>query len=880
MGSCLSCCRSRSREREPLLPKSVPSLPPPLPPPHSPLDKLVDVLAGFQAGKLPSQEQLEVILRSVLCSDLLKDDPQFLSGPLSGNGKRVVADLNEALEATLQFGIEKNMDDRFQELVHQFSHIEGPPIHADIDTAIEAGHQGLAQLQAEAPTRIEILHDATALITSFRAITRLLITSAAFRLLLSDMFSSTRAALAQVASEVGTIAQQVQVAAKGIERAAKVEGGSLSILPGKMEEAVKGVREGVEEASAKSRSQDIETTKDTFIARVQDLVVRAHQDPRNLKALRALLTISRKHARKLSQTVAVVSKIPTVISGVSVTPMNETFQTLENIKILFERLASGHSLDTLLHALANTANSFADNIESSSKSDPDLQLYLASVDHWLSHALDPEQPLYATSRRGTRALENIYDEGYILFISSSASSSTSPWSQHLRSFLEAYDAYSTALANDSSTTRLLRSLSALHFDLSNFVALSIGVDAHIQKQKDEFIRDLLGWLLPRVINLVGRIGLLMPGVEYKSGEIAVALDALKMGPRHAGGVLLDIAPDQVVVMTSNEVRVDMREDARRNGTSMSRSSRLQVHVDGIRVAVRELGYFVMYGNGVLGYSDQGLLSFEVGGPKSVHLDSGSQGLSLDLGLSLDTGPSKSESDPATPARLFDVLDVKATLSGVRFMLSKSKHWIMNKVFVQPLAGPLVSRIAARLLEAKIRTGLEKLSSGLAIVMDTARKSHDEETGSVGLLDYWEALSERGLEAFGVASAAGRTGNAEVETCSRTTANLKGVVHTITTVASGSSSQEPETSVAIGGGTMLFPDKAGAYEGEDNDAGMLERVVQGVEDAVDEAEIVVESVVESAAEVRGELERVEERRQETKKLESLKDGWRSRVFDLC
>lgn len=109
MGICSSCFRRKktSPEREPLLPKIAPLQAPPTP---SHLEKAVDIIAAFQSGKLPSQSQLNSILRSLANSKLLQCEVQLGSGrgPLSANGRRVLVYVREVVEAALQVGMEKN----------------------------------------------------------------------------------------------------------------------------------------------------------------------------------------------------------------------------------------------------------------------------------------------------------------------------------------------------------------------------------------------------------------------------------------------------------------------------------------------------------------------------------------------------------------------------------------------------------------------------------------------------------------------------------------------------------------------------------------------------------------------------------------------------
>jgi len=114
MGSCFSFIPQRrkwSSEREPLLPThhhhAIPKQRHPQPEPL--LYKFADIIGALQQGKLPSQDQLNIILQTVLKSELLRDDAHMSGyGPLSRSGKRVLDDVREVIKAILQIGIEKN----------------------------------------------------------------------------------------------------------------------------------------------------------------------------------------------------------------------------------------------------------------------------------------------------------------------------------------------------------------------------------------------------------------------------------------------------------------------------------------------------------------------------------------------------------------------------------------------------------------------------------------------------------------------------------------------------------------------------------------------------------------------------------------------------
>lgn len=110
MGLCFSCFgrrrqrRARSavadNERDPLIGTQRTS--------YSSADlfnRTAQVAAALRSGKLPSQQQLEHILQSVLQSDVLKVSAQ---GTLSPEGVKVIEDVRELVTVLLIVGLEKN----------------------------------------------------------------------------------------------------------------------------------------------------------------------------------------------------------------------------------------------------------------------------------------------------------------------------------------------------------------------------------------------------------------------------------------------------------------------------------------------------------------------------------------------------------------------------------------------------------------------------------------------------------------------------------------------------------------------------------------------------------------------------------------------------
>jgi hypothetical protein len=94
----------KSVESEPLI-APTPDSPPE---PTSRFQKAIDVLAALKANKLPSQDQLNAFLQSLLRANLLDVGGVAGHGPISDDVKKVVQDVKELFEAVLQIGMEKN----------------------------------------------------------------------------------------------------------------------------------------------------------------------------------------------------------------------------------------------------------------------------------------------------------------------------------------------------------------------------------------------------------------------------------------------------------------------------------------------------------------------------------------------------------------------------------------------------------------------------------------------------------------------------------------------------------------------------------------------------------------------------------------------------
>lgn len=286
---------------------------------------------------------------------------------------------------------------------------------------------------------------------------------------------------------------------------------------------------------------------------------------------------------------------------------------------------------------------------------------------------------------------------------------------------------------------------------------------------------------------------------------------------------------------------------------------------------------------------------------------------------LPKGPSRTPINLALAnvVPLFRVFRVHVDVRGMKFRFDKSRHWILNKVFVRPFAGPVMGNMAKSVLEERLHKGLEAMSRGAALVLMEAKErainrrvramaenkrkpvgADSEEDGKMKISDVYAALLERGPEIFAYYT---DQGPAHTETHAETTG--RGIVYSRQThtqvqqpVASGSMVIPPpaltddegnledpsllreegamrypagadqvhgvgeetkEVTVTVGTGAQLFPGKGGPY-GAPKDTGtagngLAKDVRRGAEGMLRDIKEGTEQVTDEAGRVKREYE---------------------------
>ncbi|KAL1737527.1 hypothetical protein EV714DRAFT_266328 [Schizophyllum commune] len=873
MGICSSCCgrRDKTGEREPLLSKGKQSA---LPPPRSDIERLADALGAFQVGKLPSQAQIDTLLFRLL--NIFDFDGKIHgSGPISRHGRQVVQDVHDVLEALKQFGLDKNGDDVLQDLVFQYRVLrDTTPIQVcqEYVTQLQESTLKAGEKYVNIPSTQELSQDATNIVESIQTILRLVFTSSTFRALLKDILELARDYISYTAGEVADVALEVQVAAEDVERAAQTTDISVEDIKGKAKEIYDDVRDVA--AGNGSRSNGVPPSRDPRTVaydRVQLVFASAHRDPRYTQALRTLLETVRKY-------IFITRKTADLISHASPNdlPKGRLFyltaparRFLRDLRILAERLASGHSLSNLLHLSAQFLDSV---LFSPAEVGYEIRTLFAAAGEWCDYAL--ADPAYANSSAGMHAFGSMYDTSRMLL----KSHSEDKLAVDFRAVVDELRIYLRLVQDDLASKRLVNAVRALDADVRQLGADTMGARSRWRR---EFMQDVLGYLLPRILRSLRSLPI-MPRVEYQDPTVDIALDSLLLTSTPLT-VTSSLTPDHFSVQNLSELYVDLA--GQEVDSVVTTRTRTRVHVDGIRLSAHDVGYYAKY-KGWLSYEDEGLLSVDIGAPE------GSGGLEIGIDIdfpenAIDVDATENTGTDTDTVPAFTVIEVHVRLSGLALTIDRSKHWLLNKLLLQPLSGPTLSVVLASVLEGKIREGLEGVARVLGEVRRDARDSREDTEGEPSVQDYLTSLLSHSATLLQSAPP-----DPDVVQESHTDASVAGVIHTTVTkpahgevseVDSEDEEDGEETIIAIGGAPQLFPGKAGPHDADEDRGGGVEEVVEEVAEdtrsAVEKVAASTREAVRSAREVREELERSGKRKDARQRVDSKRRGWHSDAFNF-
>ncbi|KAJ7054345.1 hypothetical protein C8F01DRAFT_1063710 [Mycena amicta] len=727
------------------------------------------------------------------------------------------------MDALLRLGLEKNYDDKLQELLWLAS-VQADEFKLNPQVLVDG-----SPLRIDPGASNEINRDAVQFLQSLKSLSKLALTSSAFRMFLSDIVATTRETISEAASQIGDVAAQVQAVA--IDIATTAELGDVSATRERAADSYADVRGSVGHAHRNIGTlgeDSAERARDIVVGRIQELIAQARQNPQHKAAIQTIIVLSRKYSQKLAAIVQSSGQTVDIETDMS-TPL---YNAILDFKIILERLASNHSLDPLLHALAL---SITDVLDAPDNARSEIRQYFSNVESWFNRALD--EPHFSTSALGTRIAEELYDAGRVLL----ASEANTQWAKDIRKLVVEAQSFMHALESDTTTQRFIHSLHGVSTALSALVSSA-------RARRDTLLRDGLTWFLPRILRSIHALP--MPRIEFQNNTLDLALDFLLLTGASSSTTL---SPDHIRVENWNEVVVDMTE-----GASAQTSSRTRLHIDGIRCRMHGLGWYIKY-KGLIPYADEGLLDIDVGQPGVA-----GQGLAVDLELET----SQEERDnPGEP--LFRLVDASVSVPGLSFVIRQSKHWILNALLVQPLATPVVRFLLQRTFKQEAEKAVVWADRLLSAVLEEAERINARRPTREAhptIEDYWTAMLITAPAFFESRESVAVTTQTHVEP------TMQGVIHTTTAVPDNGQGTPEESLLAVGIGAQLFPD-----HGLPSDAAQVaQEAAKEIQNAVQAG---ADTAKDEAVRLRAGIERSEAHKADRELFERYRAGWKSTAFDL-
>jgi len=526
------------------------------------VDALARAYGALEAGKLPSAQQTDKLLRRLLNSSLLQ--PEIGSrwagraggGQLSPAGKDVVLAGRGVVQAIARLNLEKNEDNKIQKFVYS---VRKAAVQDQLEVQIE-----LPDLDLPTTDELSVAGE------SLSSLGNLFVTSSQLRnsiadltTLLSDIFDKTTDELIKSADEVArasnTAAQKQQAAKQVGKRKARQ------------------LREFIED-------QNLEADlKDELIERFKAIANEIQSKEEYTDAVSTLTDVARKYA-KAGQNVVKEAIDQTEVDAEAGPQVHDSAYLLKDIITAFTGPLDG---------VFDAAKKLTDDVEK----DPTVKKLVDDLQDALDRVLYSD-PAYLTSSKNQRRLEQLYDRAQQ--VSQNNQKFKADASAVAKELNKALD----KARNDKALDSLSKAMAKLQHKTERFFnkgySLFDGTGVW---------SDLSQVLIPRLLGALKSVPL--PRVEYTSADIDVVLDGIDF-------TSASFVPHSATFKNHNEATVKRGYAA--YATEFSTST--NIHVKGIQLEAQNISYYINKKTGWIGLEDSGLIDLKIGTPNNEHATDG------------------------------------------------------------------------------------------------------------------------------------------------------------------------------------------------------------------------------------------------------------------
>ncbi|KAK6607027.1 hypothetical protein H4I95_04676 [Botrytis cinerea] len=678
--------------------------------------QLYGIYQAFQAGKVPSNNQIDVALNSFLESKALTSP----SNRLSKEGQELAQQFRSVVEQAKLLLLTKNQDELFQDFVWQCERLDGgaaavPGAPVDQATAQQHGQEAkgglktLGQLILTNGQFRKLLNDAVILL---RDIAGDAATNAAARLNPSeDQLSqidrpaddntwhenpNISAAKIQknqpidkndVKEAVGDANQQahpsgsrdpadtVQLAgrdqqyntASGIDGEAGAQAGANTLKQRASENIPEETKERGRETRDRTKNylqQKLpEERRDNLIHRLKKMVVEIQGHPDYMQSIDTLLDLAEQyggHAHTLGQSGS---------GAVKGAHTDNALKTAEiDLKTLIERFANYTSSDDLIDSI-NAIYRDAD-------ADPELKKWFQQMNAFVRKCLKEQG--YILEDSTTQHWNELYDRGNFLL--------RDRYRPHTNRIIDEIKFFGNEFDNDEQNKRFAETCQKF------FKALGHDSSGNIQF-KTHLLMDLSNVIIPAALERIRYTPI--PRIEYRDGQkMEIVIENLVIESDNLMPNLLDIQHE-------SSFRFG------RKGFHNSQKGSFFIAVQGIQMDLKDISYYIKRSGGPFNH-DEGILDIFLGG----------SGLSFDIKLTAINSGEKGRQN------FLRCDSVKVNMKKMKLKIKQSKHKGLLTVGKSLAMKPLTKAVC-KAIELAIKQKVEEADGFLFRIKQEADRAQKE-----------------------------------------------------------------------------------------------------------------------------------------------------------
>ncbi|KAJ5415889.1 hypothetical protein N7465_004584 [Penicillium sp. CMV-2018d] len=609
---------------------------------------------AFKNSKLPSNKQCDIALNSALNSKALKSP----STELSSDGKTLVADLRNVIDAAKKMLLVKNEGELLQDFVWQAQKISAGNVDVNrpgLPVDKETGQQ-----------------DASKAVEGLKTLGTLMITNGEFRKLLNDAVTLGKDIAADASQKAANQVRPSEEELSQIDQAAeenvwhekpnvskddlksrfkknKAEKGSAAAASTAVTEEETGVspqnkRKEYSDKTKNYLSRKVpQERREQTVWRLKKMIIEIQGHADYQQAVETLLTMAEQYA---GHTKSVSKQGGSSARDVLKTDNVQAVQY--NLRTLIERFANYTSLDSFFESL-NTVYRDAEK-------DPELRNWFTNVDNLIRKSLREQG--FIMEDECNRQWNEIYDKGRYLL--------RERYRGHSDRIVDEVKFLADQFEKDPQNQALAESFQKLFKDL--------GHDASGKATfKPDLLRDLRDVIIPGIFENVRYVPI--PRIEVSDPMVDVVVENLVI----EGDNLM---PNVVEFGSDNYFRWGRKK------ISNKRDNKIMISMSGIQMDLRDVAYYIKKKEGFPAITDRGVMDLFLGG----------EGLSVKIAASTAQKNDKEH--------FFKLDKVNVSIQNMDIKLKKSNHKLLFNAF-KPMLFRVVRPALQKVVEGQVREAFRK-----------------------------------------------------------------------------------------------------------------------------------------------------------------------------